>query len=107
MSKRVNKQAGLSAQLPLALRTGKYIVGYNKALTSIVRKQSKCVVVAGNLPKTMRARLEYYCVLANHIPIKFYEGNNNDLSVLSGFKFRASVISILDQGEAELVETQN
>lgn len=107
MSKRVNKQAGLSVQLPLALRTGKYVVGFNKVMSSIIHKRAKCVVVAANLPKTMRTRLQYYCVLANHTPIKFYEGSNNDLATLSGFNFRASVISILDQGEAELVAVEN
>ncbi|KAI4291213.1 large subunit ribosomal protein L30e [Pancytospora philotis] len=101
MSKRVNKQTGLSVQLPLALRTGKYVVGFNKVIKSIIHKRSKCVVVSSNFPKMMRARLEYYCVLANHIPIKFYEGTNNELSVLSGFDFRASVISIIEPGEAE------
>lgn len=104
MSKRVNKQAGLSVQLPLAMRTGSYVVGFNRAINTIIRKTSKCVVVTGNLPKTMRARLEYYCVLANHTPIKFYEGNNNEFSALLGLKFRTSVVSVLDQGEAELVQ---
>lgn len=103
MSRKVNKQTGLSAQLPLAMRTGKYLVGYNKVIDSVIRHTAKCVVVASNLPKMMRSRLEYYCVLSNRTPIKFYEGNNNELSALVGLKCRASVISILDQGEAELV----
>lgn len=107
MSKRVNKQVGLNMQLPLAMRTGKYVVGYNKALSSIINKKAKCVIVAANMPKMMRSRLEYYCVLADHTPIKFYEGSNNELSVLSGLKYRASVLSILDQGEADLVTIQN
>ncbi|KAI5168387.1 large subunit ribosomal protein L30e [Pancytospora epiphaga] len=103
MSKRTNKQAGLPAQLPLALRTGKYVVGYNKVIDSVVKMRSKCIILASNCPKMMRARLEYYCVLANHTPVKFYDGNNNDLMILSGLKHRTSVISILDQGEAEIV----
>lgn len=106
MSKRANKQAGLSAQLPLALRTGKYVIGYNKVIDSVVHMRSRCIIVASNCPKTMRARLEYYCVLANHTPIKFYEGNNNDLMILSGTKHRTSVISILDQGEAEIIPVE-
>ena len=103
MSRRANKQTGLAAQLPLAMRTGKYLVGYKKVLNSVVKNAAKCIVVASNLPKMMRMRLEYYCVLANHTPIKFYEGNNNELSALCGLNHRASVISVLDQGEAELL----
>ena len=107
MSKRVNKQAGLSVQLPLALRTGEYVVGFNKVISSIIHNKAKCVMIASNLPKTMRTRLQYYCVLANHVPIKFYEGNNNDLSILSGLSFRTSVSSVLNQGEAELVSVED
>ena len=103
MSKKVSKLSGFSVQLPLAIRTGKYIVGFNKVLMSIMKKQSKYVIITANLPKMMRNRIEYYCVLANNIPVKFYEGTNNELSALCGLRCRASVISVLDQGEAELI----
>lgn len=104
MSKKSTKLTGISSQLPLAMRTGKYVVGFDQALRSVVNKTAKCLIFASNLPEHMRGQLEYYCVLANKIPIKFYEGSNNELSVLAGLKFRTSVISILDQGESDLVE---
>lgn len=94
---------GISSQLPLAMRTGKYVVGFNQSIENICQKSAKCVIVASNIPEDMRRQLEYYCVLASNIPMKFYEGSNNELSVLAGLKFRTSVITILDQGEADLV----
>lgn len=94
---------GISTQLPLAMRTGKYVVGFNQSLENVYKKSAKCVIVASNIPEDMRRQLEYYCVLANNIPMKFYEGGNNELSVLAGLKFRTSVITFLDQGEAELI----
>lgn len=106
MSKKFTKLTGIGSQLPLAMRTGKYVAGFEQTLESVVKKTARCLVIASNLPEGMRRQLEYYCVLANNIPIKFYEGSNNELSVLAGLKFRTSVISILDQGESDLIEVK-
>lgn len=105
MSSKVTKTSTFNSQLPLAMRTGKYVVGFNESIESVYKKNSRCVIVASNIPEDMRRQLEYYCILANNIPIKFYEGTNNELAVLAGLKYRTSVISILDQGEADLVES--
>lgn len=106
MSKKIAKQTGLGTQLQLAMRTGKYLVGYKKAISSVIKNNAQCLILSSNIPENMRRLLEYYCVLANNIPIKFYEGSNNELSVLGGLKFRTSVITILNQGEADLVEVK-
>lgn len=103
MARKISKQTGISSQLPLAMRTGKYAAGFKKALVHIIKNKAQCVVVATNIPEDMRKLLEYYCVLANNTPMRFYEGSNNELSVLAGLKFRTSVISVLDQGEADLI----
>lgn len=104
MAKKISKLVGVSSQLPLAMRTGKHYAGYKRSLQSVIDKTAKCLIIASNIPENMRRQLEYYCVLANNIPIKFYEGSNNELSVLAGLKFRTSVISILDQGESDLID---
>ena len=104
MAKKISRQTGLASQLPLAMRTGIFEAGYKKAISSVIKNKAVCVVVASNIPEDMRRLLEYYCILANNIPIKFYEGSNNELSVLASLKFRTSVITILNQGEADLVE---
>lgn len=106
MSKKISRQTGLGSQLPLAMRTGKFEAGYKKAIDSVIKNKAQCIIVAANIPEDMRRLLEYYCVLANNIPIKFYEGSNNELSILGGLKFRTSVITILNQGEADLVEAK-
>jgi len=105
MAKKISKQTGISSQLPLAIRTGKFTAGFKKAVMHIIKNKAQCVIVAANIPEDMRRLLEYYCVLSNNTPMKFYEGSNNELSVLAGLKFRTSVISVLDQGEADLVAT--
>ncbi len=103
MAKKVTKQSGISSQLPLAMRSGKFAVGFKRTISNIVKNKAQCVIVAANMPEDMRRLLEYYCVLSKNTPMKFYEGSNNELSVLAGLKFRTSVITILDQGEADLV----
>ena len=107
MSKKIHNQSALATQLPLALKTGKYVIGYKQAIENVVEKKAKCLVIAKTLPKLMRNRLEYYSVLADSIPLKFYEGSNNELAMMCGLKYRASVICILDQGEAELVDMKD
>lgn len=104
MSRKKSQKIGLASQLPLAVKTGKYVVGFKQALQALVRNQAKVIILASNIPKDMRRQIEYYCVLAKNTPIEFYAGNNNELNTLSGVGKRCSVISILDQGEADFTE---
>lgn len=107
MSKKVHNKSALATQLPLALKTGKYVMGFKQALKTVVDRSSKCLVISKSLPKMMRNRLEYYAALSNATAVKFYEGSNNDLAMICGLKYRAGVISVIDQGEASLVENKD
>ena len=104
MTRKKQQKTGLAFQLPLAIKTGKYTVGFNQAIKSIVHKQTKCIILANNIPEHMRQKIEYYCALAQNTPIEYYSGSNNDLNILTGLNKRCSVISILDQGEADFTE---
>lgn len=106
MARKVAKAVDIGSKLALIFRTGKVAVGYKQALRSIEKGDSKCVILAKNIPDYMRGQLEYYCAIQKNIPIKFYEGSNNELSVSAGLKYRTSVISILDQGESDLIESK-
>ncbi|EQB61272.1 60s ribosomal protein l30 [Vairimorpha apis BRL 01] len=93
MSRRYSKAVGLAASLPLVIKTGKYEMGF----------RTKCIVVASSLPAVKRKQLEYYCVLAGGIPMKFYEGSNNALSNMCELKYRTGVLSILHEGESDIL----
>lgn len=104
MSKRKTQKTGLASQLPLAIKTGAYVVGYKQTLKTIIGESSKVVILAANTPDFMRRRIEYYCALANDTPIEYYAGSNNDLGTLSGLNKRCGAISITNQGEADFAE---
>lgn len=107
MSRRNSKLTGLAASLPLAIKTGKYDVGFRRSIMNIIQKKAKVVVIAGNYPVVKRKQLEYYCVLAGGIPIRFYEGSNNALANLCELPYRAGVISILDGGESDIINEKS
>lgn len=103
MSRRQSKGDSMSVALPLAIRTGKYIIGFKRAIKSVIKKQTKCLIVSSNFPSTKRKQLEYYSVLAGGIPIIFHEANNTELGSIIEKGYRIGCISILDQGEADLI----
>lgn len=103
MSRRQSKTDNMTTALPLAMRTGKYIVGFKRTIKSVITKQARCLVLSSNFPSTKRKQLEYYSVLAGGIPIIFHEANNTELGSIVEKGHRIGCISILDQGEADLI----
>jgi large subunit ribosomal protein L30e len=103
MSRRYSKAVGLAASLPLVVKTGKYEIGFRSAIKNVINKQAKCVIVSSSLPAVKRKQLEYYCVLAGGIPLKFFEGTNNALANMCELKYRTGVMSILHEGESDIL----
>nr|CBH28901.1 60S RIBOSOMAL PROTEIN L30 [Anncaliia algerae] len=101
MAKKKQVLEGISFKLPLAIKTGKYAVGYRQTLRLLRKNEVKYLVVAANFPSVLRKKLEYYSALLGDLPLTIYSGNNNELAKLCEFKHRASVVSILDEGEAD------
>lgn len=104
MSKKKSTTDGLSFKLPLAMKTGVYKVGYKSALRLLRDSKTKCIFVASNFPPVKRKLLEYYAVLSNNIPITIYKGTNNELAKMCDHRYRIGVISIIDDGEADLLD---
>ncbi|CAD26669.1 60S RIBOSOMAL PROTEIN L30 [Encephalitozoon cuniculi GB-M1] len=98
-----NKGDNVTSSLLLAMRTGKYIVGFKRAIKSVIMKKAKCLVISSNFPSTKRKLLEYYSVLAGGLPIIFHSANNEELGSITERGHRLGCISIIDQGEAELI----
>lgn len=91
------------SQIQIVLTSGKYVSGYKKVIKSIISGNTKCIIASNNIPYIMRKKLEYYCGLANKTPLKFLDGNMKDLSSAFALSYNTSVVSIIDQGEADLV----
>lgn len=103
MVKKSNKETTFEEKLPLAIQTGKVLFGFRQSLRSLMNTQCKMIVISANLPPLKRKQLEYYAYLNNNIPIYSFMGTNNDLARSCAKFFRIGVVSILEDGEADLI----
>ena len=88
--------------LSLVTKSGKYQIGYDKALKSVMNRDAKLIIYASNIQPVHRSVLEYYAMLADCTLLQF-EGDNVDLGTACGKFFRASVIAIEDAGESDII----
>lgn len=106
MSKKTKTaNTSIASKLPLIIKTGKYYVGYRQTLMSLIDQSSKYVILTKNYPSIKRMLIEYYALLSGKVPVYMFEGSNRDLANLCGAEFRMGVISILDDGEADLIRS--
>ncbi|KRH91799.1 60S ribosomal protein L30 [Pseudoloma neurophilia] len=103
MTKKSKKETTFEDKLPLAIQTGKVIFGFKESIRSLVNSQCKMLVITSNLQPLQKRQLEYYAYLNNNVPIYSFLGTNNDLAQSCGKFFRVGVVSILDDGEADLI----
>jgi len=96
----------VASKLPLVIKTGKYYVGFRQTITSLINNSCKYLIITKNYPAIKRMQLEYYASLAGKVPIYMFEGTNRDLATTCGTEFRMGVISILDDGEADLIRDE-
>lgn len=91
----------INAKLQLVMKSGKYVLGTQQALTTLRQGRSKLVVISSNCPPVRRAEVEYYCTLSK-TPIHHYSGNNLDLGTACGKHFRTCVLSVTDVGDSDI-----
>ncbi|KAI5192742.1 large subunit ribosomal protein L30e [Nematocida minor] len=106
MSRKIKTNVmSVASQLPLVIKTGKYYVGFRQTMTSLINESCKYIILTKNYPEVKKMQLEYYAKLGGNVPVYMFDGSNRDLANLCGAHFRMGVISILDDGEAELIQT--
>ena len=54
----------MSSLLTLAVKSGKYTLGYKSVLKSLRSGKSKLIIVSGNCPAIRKSELEYYAMLS-------------------------------------------
>ncbi|KAK9895197.1 L30e-like protein [Cystobasidium minutum MCA 4210] len=101
--KKVKKSAdNVNSRLALTIKSGKYQLGYKSTLKSMRSGKAKLVLISGNCPPLRRSELEYYAMLSK-TPVHLYAGNNVALGTASGKLFRVGVMTILDQGDSDIL----
>ncbi|ELQ76587.1 60S ribosomal protein L30 [Trachipleistophora hominis] len=106
MAKKNTREVAFEDKLPLAIQTGDVLFGFKECIKSLMNQRCKMVVVSANLPPLKRRMLEYYAYLNNNVPLYFFNGTNNDLARSCDKFYRIGVLSIIDDGEADLIPAE-
>ncbi len=102
MGKKKSKVDTINTKIQLVMKSGKYCLGHNQTMTTLRQGRSTLVVISNNCPPIRQAELEYYAMLSK-TPVHYYSGNNLDLGTACGVQHRASVLSITDVGDSDIV----
>jgi len=106
MSSKKGKSAAenITSRLQLVIKSGKYTLGYKSTLKSLRQGKSKLVMIASNCPALRKSEIEYYAYLAK-TEVYHFHGDNNELGVACGKYFRCGVLSIIDQGDSDIIRS--
>ena len=101
--KKSKKQVeSINSRLALVMKSGKSTLGYKSTLKTLRNGKSKLIIISGNCPPLRKSEIEYYAMLSK-TGVHHYQGNNLDLGTACGKYFRVGVLSILDQGDSDIV----
>ncbi len=98
------KDDTINSRLGLVVKSGKYFVGYKAAKQTLRKGSAKLVIIAKNCPPLRKSELEYYAMLSQSA-VHHFSGTNIDLGVACGKVFRASVMTIVDPGDSDILTT--
>jgi len=84
------------------MKSGKAILGYKATLKSLRTSKAKMVLIASNCPPLRKSELEYMAMLSK-TQVHHYSGDNNELGTACGKFFRASVMTIIDAGDSDIL----
>jgi large subunit ribosomal protein L30e len=102
VKKTKNASETINSKLSLVMKSGKTCLGYKSTLKTLRNGKSKLVILCGNTPPLRKSEIEYYAMLSK-TGVHHYSGNNIDLGTACGKYFRVGVLSILDQGDSDIV----
>jgi large subunit ribosomal protein L30e len=107
MAPKQSKKAveSINQKLSLVMKSGKTTLGYKSTLKTLRNGKSKLVILAGNTMPLRKSEIEYYAMLSK-TGVHHYQGNNIELGTACGKYFRVGVLSILDQGDSDIVSSE-
>ncbi|KAG8861487.1 60S ribosomal protein L30 [Tulasnella sp. 330] len=92
----------LTAKLTLVVKSGKYSCGYKTALRHMRSGKAKLILISGNTPPLRKSEIEYYAMLSK-TSVHHFTGTNVALGTAAGKLFRVGIMTILDQGDSDLL----
>eukprot|EP00815_Leptocylindrus_aporus_P002046 CAMPEP_0116049982 /NCGR_PEP_ID=MMETSP0322-20121206/116_1 /TAXON_ID=163516 /ORGANISM="Leptocylindrus danicus var. apora, Strain B651" /LENGTH=96 /DNA_ID=CAMNT_0003532459 /DNA_START=170 /DNA_END=460 /DNA_ORIENTATION=+ len=92
----------MNSRIKLVMKSGKAILGYKATLKSLRTSKAKMILIASNCPPLRKSELEYMAMLSK-TQVHHYPGDNNELGTACGKFFRASVMTIIDAGDSDIL----
>eukprot|EP01108_Squamamoeba_japonica_P001567 TRINITY_DN1676_c0_g1_i1.p3 TRINITY_DN1676_c0_g1~~TRINITY_DN1676_c0_g1_i1.p3 ORF type:complete len:112 (+),score=39.71 TRINITY_DN1676_c0_g1_i1:123-458(+) len=105
VSKKQKKtQESVTQRLALVMKSGKSNLGYKTGLKAMRAGKSKLVILCNNVPPLRKSEIEYYALLSK-TPVYHFKGTNTELGTACGKFFRVSMVSVLDGGDSDILES--
>lgn len=92
----------VNSKLALVMKSGKSVLGYSSTLKALRKGNLKVIFVSSNTPSIVKAKINYYSLLANTM-VYHYAGNNIDLGSACGRYHRVAVLGIVDAGDSDIL----
>jgi large subunit ribosomal protein L30e len=83
-----------------ALNTGKVYLGAKRSIKAVRDGSAKLVIVSQNCPEELREKLK-----DANVPIVTFNGSNMDLGATCGKPYSVSMLTIIDPGDSEILNT--
>ncbi|MEK6909534.1 MAG: 50S ribosomal protein L30e [Candidatus Aenigmatarchaeota archaeon] len=83
----------LTEEIQSAIKSSKVIIGYNEAIKYIKTNTPKIIVVANNLPISMRGELEHNTKVSK-ARFEIFDGTSREMGVVCGKPFPVTTIII-------------
>ena len=96
-------KSDISKSIRIAVKTGKVVFGFERALMAIKRGRAKLVIVSGNPEEDQRKQIEYYSALSQ-VPLFEYKSSSWDLGSTCGKPFMVSAMVIQEQGDSNIIQ---
>merc|ERR1712113_810454 len=101
--KKKNNVENINSRLALVMKSGKALLGYKTSLKSLRQGKAKIVLISSNCPPLRRSEIEYYALAKT--AVHPYNGNNIALGTACGKLYRASVVTVTDPGDSDILRT--
>ena len=83
----------LTEDIQAAIKSNKTIVGYNESISYLKTNTPKVIIVANNLPLSIRQKLEHNAKISR-AKFEIFDGTSRELGVVCGKPFPVTTIII-------------
>jgi len=93
----------IQKSIRMASDTGNVLFGHNSSVQSITQGKTKLVLIAKNVSKDVMVEVTKKCKLAE-VPYYLFEGTSMELGSICGKPYPISVMSVLEEGDSDILE---